>query len=63
MYNMGLAMGEAAWTKIARCAKLFCTYDDYNYDWSLQKVAEQCVPHRFVVLVMRGARVFHVGKW
>lgn len=62
VYNMGLAMGERAWSKIARCATSFCTVNDYNWDWSLQAVGARCVPGQFTTAVMQGSRLFHIGK-
>lgn len=63
VYNMGMALGERAWAKIARCAAAFCAHDDYNWDWSLQAVGARCVPGQFTTVVMKGSRLFHTGKW
>lgn len=35
-----------------RCAKYFCTYDDYNWDWSLQHVSQQCLRNKLHAMVM-----------
>ncbi|XP_034239606.1 alpha-1,6-mannosyl-glycoprotein 2-beta-N-acetylglucosaminyltransferase-like [Thrips palmi] len=62
VYNLGLALHERAWPKIVRCAAMFCSYNDYNWDWTLQAVGAKCVPGRFATAVMRGSRLFHIGK-
>jgi hypothetical protein len=46
-----------------RCAEFFCTYDDYNWDWSLQHVSQGCMTRKLQAVVMRGPRVFHIGEW
>jgi hypothetical protein len=43
----------------------FCTYDDYNWDWSLNQLGKACsvIQRDLKVLVMRSPRVFHIGTW
>ena len=59
--NMGMAFTRALWTKIAACAHAFCTYDDYNWDWSLQQVGNTCLDRHLVPMVATAPRVFHIG--
>ncbi|XP_046386479.1 alpha-1,6-mannosyl-glycoprotein 2-beta-N-acetylglucosaminyltransferase isoform X1 [Ischnura elegans] len=39
-HNMGMAFDRHTWAEIRRCAEFFCTYDDYNWDWSLQHISQ-----------------------
>ncbi|XP_059475133.1 alpha-1,6-mannosyl-glycoprotein 2-beta-N-acetylglucosaminyltransferase isoform X2 [Neocloeon triangulifer] len=61
-HNMGMAFNRTTWREIRKCAKYFCDFDDYNWDWSLQQVSQNCISHKLFALVMRGPRVFHVGE-
>ncbi|XP_065341868.1 alpha-1,6-mannosyl-glycoprotein 2-beta-N-acetylglucosaminyltransferase isoform X1 [Cloeon dipterum] len=61
-HNMGMAFNRTTWREIRQCVKYFCNYDDYNWDWSLQQVSQNCMPHKLHALVMRGPRVFHIGE-
>jgi alpha-1,6-mannosyl-glycoprotein beta-1,2-N-acetylglucosaminyltransferase len=42
--------------------ELFCTYDDYNWDWSLMNVNMQCLTasNRLYVIYPMAPRVFHI---
>lgn len=61
-HNMGFAFNRSVWQELLGCARFFCTYDDYNWDWSLQHVSQSCLQHKFVAMVMRSPRVFHIGE-
>ncbi|XP_014209608.1 alpha-1,6-mannosyl-glycoprotein 2-beta-N-acetylglucosaminyltransferase [Copidosoma floridanum] len=71
-HNMGMAFNRATWKHVRRRAKQFCTYDDYNWDWSLQHIAQTCfspdsksslVPcSGLITIMMRAPRVFHIGE-
>ncbi|XP_011494707.1 PREDICTED: alpha-1,6-mannosyl-glycoprotein 2-beta-N-acetylglucosaminyltransferase isoform X2 [Ceratosolen solmsi marchali] len=73
-HNMGMALNRATWEKLRRCAAQFCLYDDYNWDWSLQHVAQTCLPPSrgagvaprvdsgLITMMMRAPRVFHIGE-
>ncbi|XP_046658257.1 alpha-1,6-mannosyl-glycoprotein 2-beta-N-acetylglucosaminyltransferase isoform X1 [Homalodisca vitripennis] len=61
-HNMGFALNRSVWLEMWSCARYFCSYDDYNWDWSLQHVSQSCLPHKLVAMVMRGPRVFHIGE-
>ncbi|KAK0157793.1 hypothetical protein PV328_011485 [Microctonus aethiopoides] len=73
-HNMGMAFNRITWNKLRKCAAQFCSYDDYNWDWSLQYVAQTCLPPSvgagaaprvdsgLIAMVMRAPRVFHIGE-
>ena len=62
-HNMGMAFGKSVWKKIHRCQEHFCHYDDYNWDWSLQHVSNQCLEKPMQVMLVKAPRVFHMGEW
>lgn len=62
-HNMGFAFNRSTWRDVVRCANHFCTYDDYNWDWSLQHVSQQCLNKKLHAMVVKGPRVFHIGEW
>ena len=41
----------------------FCTYDDYNWDWTLNSLGSKCFKKSWKVLKMVAARVSHIGAW
>ncbi|CAG9759284.1 unnamed protein product [Ceutorhynchus assimilis] len=61
-HNMGMAFNRTTWNEIVRCAPFFCKYDDYNWDWSLQHISQNCLKHKLHAMVARGPRVFHIGE-
>ncbi|XP_041633487.1 alpha-1,6-mannosyl-glycoprotein 2-beta-N-acetylglucosaminyltransferase-like isoform X1 [Drosophila kikkawai] len=61
-HNMGFAFNRTTWTNIRKCARHFCTYDDYNWDWSLQHVSQQCLQRKLHAMIVKGPRVFHIGE-
>lgn len=63
MSNMGLAFNTTTWSTIYACAERFCRYDDYNWDWTLNYIFQECVQPRTKTLIMAGNRVLHIGKW
>ena len=74
-HNMGMAFNRVTWNKLRNSASDFCSYDDYNWDWSLQHVAQNSLPisrgsgvaprldSGLVTMMMRAPRVFHIGEW
>ncbi len=60
---MGLVFNRDAWNIIRNCSQLFCTYDDYNWDWALMPIATQCFQPRLYVLYTKAPRIFHIGDW
>nr|XP_031847454.1 alpha-1,6-mannosyl-glycoprotein 2-beta-N-acetylglucosaminyltransferase [Nomia melanderi]XP_031847455.1 alpha-1,6-mannosyl-glycoprotein 2-beta-N-acetylglucosaminyltransferase [Nomia melanderi]XP_031847456.1 alpha-1,6-mannosyl-glycoprotein 2-beta-N-acetylglucosaminyltransferase [Nomia melanderi] len=73
-HNMGMAFSRVTWNKLRKCAAQFCSYDDYNWDWSLQHIAQSCLPPSkgagvaprtesgLITMMMRAPRVFHIGE-
>ncbi|XP_041374168.1 alpha-1,6-mannosyl-glycoprotein 2-beta-N-acetylglucosaminyltransferase-like [Gigantopelta aegis] len=57
----GMAFKKHFWKLFKKCAKLFCLFDDYNWDWSLMHVTTTCIPGGFKILKPVGSRVFHIG--
>ena len=45
--------------------QFFCTYDDYNWDWSLNQLGKACplIRRDLKVLDMKSPRIFHIGTW
>ncbi|CAI4227852.1 unnamed protein product [Auanema sp. JU1783] len=60
-HNMGMALQRTQWLKIKGCAEMFCTWDDYNWDWSVMQVTAKCLPQRFRVIFAKSPRVLHIG--
>lgn len=70
-----MAFNRVTWNKLRKCAAQFCSYDDYNWDWSLQHIAQTCLPPSkgpgiaprtesgLITMMMRAPRVFHIGEW
>uniref|UniRef100_A0A914YFN5 Alpha-1,6-mannosyl-glycoprotein 2-beta-N-acetylglucosaminyltransferase n=1 Tax=Panagrolaimus superbus TaxID=310955 RepID=A0A914YFN5_9BILA len=61
-HNMGMALNATVWKEIKECAKLFCTYDDYNWDWSLLAISVKCMKEKMRVITLKSPRVIHVGE-
>lgn len=59
--NMGMTFDRGTWNKLSKCHKLFCTYDDYNWDWTLMKMSLVCFHKPLTVLLVKAPRVFHLG--
>ena len=61
-YVMGLVFDKDFWLEIRRCADKFCTYDDYNWDWTLKFLDRKCFANKKTkVLRMLGVRLLHLG--
>ncbi|XP_069961527.1 alpha-1,6-mannosyl-glycoprotein 2-beta-N-acetylglucosaminyltransferase isoform X2 [Bactrocera oleae] len=61
-HNMGFAFNRSTWSTIRKCAQHFCFYDDYNWDWSLHYVSQQCLQKKLHAMIVKGPRVFHIGE-
>ncbi|XP_018648329.1 putative beta-1,2-n-acetylglucosaminyltransferase II [Schistosoma mansoni] len=62
-HNMGMAVSRVVWKNIEQCLNLFCFYDDYNWDWSLQYIGQNCFPGKLKALTLPlSTRVFHSGE-
>ncbi|KAM9778705.1 alpha-1,6-mannosyl-glycoprotein 2-beta-N-acetylglucosaminyltransferase-like [Syngnathus typhle] len=60
-HNIGMAISREAYYKMMGCSNDFCTYDDYNWDWTLQHLSGTCISKPIKVLVAQGSRVLHTG--
>ncbi|KAG7466467.1 hypothetical protein MATL_G00165040 [Megalops atlanticus] len=60
-HNMGMAMNRQTYQTLMQCTDTFCTYDDYNWDWSLQHLTVTCLPEFWKVMVSEAPRIFHAG--
>ncbi|XP_056621228.1 alpha-1,6-mannosyl-glycoprotein 2-beta-N-acetylglucosaminyltransferase [Triplophysa dalaica] len=60
-HNMGTGISRELYYKLMGCNKEFCTYDDYNWDWTLQNLSGTCISKPLKVLVALGSRVLHTG--
>lgn len=60
-HNIGMAISREVYYKLMGCSMDFCTYDDYNWDWTLQHLSGTCISKPFKVLVAQGSRVLHTG--
>eukprot|EP00118_Oscarella_pearsei_P016110 m.151087 g.151087 ORF g.151087 m.151087 type:complete len:492 (+) comp38568_c0_seq2:50-1525(+) len=61
-HNMGFAMNRNTWNTVKSCSKIFCTFDDYNWDWTLQSLGRRCLSRPLSVLTVRSPKVFHIGQ-
>ncbi|KAM9316049.1 alpha-1,6-mannosyl-glycoprotein 2-beta-N-acetylglucosaminyltransferase-like [Gastrophryne carolinensis] len=52
-HRSALAMPRDLYYQLMGCLREFCTYDDYNWDWSLQHVAATCLARPLRVLSPR----------
>ncbi|ERL88807.1 alpha-1,6-mannosyl-glycoprotein 2-beta-N-acetylglucosaminyltransferase isoform X2 [Dendroctonus ponderosae] len=60
--NLGLALNRTTFLdKILPCVEAFCTYDDYNWDWSLYHVLKVCHTPPVLTMVSSAPRAFHIG--
>ncbi|KAG7508267.1 alpha-1,6-mannosyl-glycoprotein 2-beta-N-acetylglucosaminyltransferase-like [Solea senegalensis] len=60
-HNIGMAISREVYYKLMGCCNEFCTYDDYNWDWTLQHLSGTCIPKPLKVLAAQGSRVLHTG--
>jgi alpha-1,6-mannosyl-glycoprotein beta-1,2-N-acetylglucosaminyltransferase len=51
-HNMGMAFNRNLWRKIHGCRDLFCNFDDYNWDWSLEHISNNCILNGLQVSVL-----------
>ncbi|XP_075060539.1 alpha-1,6-mannosyl-glycoprotein 2-beta-N-acetylglucosaminyltransferase-like [Mixophyes fleayi] len=56
-HRSALAMSKQHYYQLMGCMAEFCTYDDYNWDWSLQHVFATCLAHPLKVLSAHLPRV------
>ncbi|XP_053568680.1 alpha-1,6-mannosyl-glycoprotein 2-beta-N-acetylglucosaminyltransferase [Bombina bombina] len=56
-HRSAVAMPRGLYYQLMGCLAEFCTYDDYNWDWSLQHISASCLAHPLKVLSARLPRV------
>eukprot|EP00794_Sanderia_malayensis_P005539 gene5539-6224_t len=61
-HNMGMTLYRKGWETIKDQARIFCTYDDYNWDWTLMHISLNRLKKPLYVLSMDLPRVFHIGE-
>ncbi|XP_020310869.1 alpha-1,6-mannosyl-glycoprotein 2-beta-N-acetylglucosaminyltransferase-like [Oncorhynchus kisutch] len=61
-HNIGMGISREVYYKLMGCNNDFCSYDDYNWDWTLQHLSGTCISKPLKVLVAQGSRVFHTGN-
>ncbi|XP_034017730.1 alpha-1,6-mannosyl-glycoprotein 2-beta-N-acetylglucosaminyltransferase [Thalassophryne amazonica] len=60
-HNIGMGISREVYYKLMGCTNEFCTYDDYNWDWTLQHLSGACIPKPLKVMAALGSRVLHTG--
>ena len=61
LHNTGMILNRKIWTTLKDCNSIFCTYDDYNWDWTMQYVGSKCLKPGFSSLHAVASRVLHIG--
>ncbi|XP_057678078.1 alpha-1,6-mannosyl-glycoprotein 2-beta-N-acetylglucosaminyltransferase [Corythoichthys intestinalis] len=61
-HSLGIAISREMYYKMMGCSNDFCTYDDYNWHWTLQHLSGNCISKPFKVLVAQGSRILHTGE-
>ncbi|XP_071534649.1 uncharacterized protein [Panulirus ornatus] len=61
-HNLGYALDRAAWKIIKSCQEFFCTFDDYNWDWTLFRLVQTCSTPKLAMLAVAMSRVHHIGS-
>lgn len=60
--NIGMVITKKFYDQIVTCNDDFCSYDDYNWDWTLQGIAPTCMGGHFAGLFLQASRVLHLGS-
>lgn len=61
--NIGMVVTKQFYQQIVACNDAFCSYDDYNWDWTLQGIAPSCMTGgSFTGLFLTASRVLHLGS-
>jgi len=59
--NMGMVLQPSFYQQFLQCTDQFCNFDDYNWDWSLQAVAPNCMAQPLQTISFSATRVYHIG--
>ncbi|XP_066562157.1 alpha-1,6-mannosyl-glycoprotein 2-beta-N-acetylglucosaminyltransferase [Amia ocellicauda] len=60
-HNIGMGISKDLYYKLMGCNNEFCTYDDYNWDWTLQHLSGTCMSKPLKVMAAQASRVLHTG--
>lgn len=60
-HGVGVGISRELYYKLMGCSNDFCTYDDYNWEWTLQYLSAKCTSKPLKVLVAEGSRVLGTG--
>ncbi|KAF2354991.1 N-acetylglucosaminyltransferase II [Trinorchestia longiramus] len=60
--NIGLAFDGAGWRKVKAHTRVFCTYDDYNWDWTLAFLMHRDSQLEGRAWTVRPSRVLHMNS-
>ncbi|TPP60983.1 Alpha-1 6-mannosyl-glycoprotein beta-1 2-N-acetylglucosaminyltransferase [Fasciola gigantica] len=61
--NMGMGISRSMWNRMKPCLASFCTFDDYNWDWTLQHIGANCMlPRLEAMQLLKQTRVYHLGQ-
>ncbi|KAH9528293.1 Alpha-1,6-mannosyl-glycoprotein 2-beta-N-acetylglucosaminyltransferase [Dermatophagoides farinae] len=62
-HNMAFTIDRALWSRIKSCQFAFCTFDDYNWDWSLQFIINECLKQKLCTLVTVVPSISYGNLW
>jgi len=60
-HNLGLSFTRKTFDLLNSYRSQFCTYNDYNWDWTLQYLSN-FTPHILRTLAVISPRVYHIGN-
>lgn len=60
-HNTGMVLNKELWNKFRNCSKMFCEFDDYNWDWSMIQISYKCFLEKIVAIYCKSPRVLHIG--
>ncbi|KRX98926.1 Small G protein signaling modulator 3 [Trichinella pseudospiralis] len=59
-HNLGMTFSRTFWNELKSRAIPFCTYNDYNWDWTLNHIQTH-IARNWKAVVLKSSRVFHIG--
>ncbi|KAE9554829.1 hypothetical protein FO519_001944 [Halicephalobus sp. NKZ332] len=60
-HNTGMVLNRELWNSFKSCTKMFCEFDDYNWDWSMIQISYKCLPKKMMAIYAKSPRVLHIG--
>ncbi|KRZ92591.1 Small G protein signaling modulator 3, partial [Trichinella sp. T8] len=61
-HNLGMTFSRTFWNELKLHAVPFCTYNDYNWDWTLNHIQTH-IARNWKAVVFKSSRLFHIGDW